>query len=264
MCLFYCLGNKYAFVAYVDKPITSQRVARLETSRFHSQLTSNSSHTVGNKKAKEIGVDEEDDDNEEEGRARYQLASAIATSSSKLTAKFLFRTVTQLNLRPSRGQSPIPTLEVGAINTQLSSCPYLHVDAIDLNSRNPAIREVDFLTMAPDKQFRIVSLAMVLNCVSTEASRGKMLVLAREHLEDDCTALLFLALPLRFFKGPLLDKFTSKFMPKLGFELQLCEETPKIAMMAFRKVSRPIHEHGQQSSIHFKGSSGFDILVDVQ
>jgi len=69
------------------------------------------------------------------------------------------KTHVQLELRPARGEEPLPTLEgtrhrlaranapsraratVGAINLQLSSCPFLNVTAVDLQSRHARIKE---------------------------------------------------------------------------------------------------------------------------
>ena len=134
---------------------------------------------------------------------------------------------------------------------QLSSCAFLKVDAVDLNSRNPLIREVDFMDVPAKSSYDVVTLFMVLNCVPDAPSRGKMLAHANAHLQSD--GLLFVAVPLRLLKGDLLNKFMKVFMRKLGFDLLLSETTPKIALMCFRKLSLT------QVNCSFKGADGFDL-----
>jgi hypothetical protein len=228
-------GKSSAFAPLPNyKPITSQRVARRETSRFHAQL---------------------DAQGDAPDRSRYQTASAIVTSEAKVTSKFLFRTVTRLGLRPGKGRAALRTLEVGAINLQLSSCPYLAVDAIDLVSRNPSIREADFLELRPGDgasvPYQVLTLFMVLNCTKDDLARGQMLQLARQHLAVD--GLLFVALPLRCFAGGDPAAFQEEFVPQLGFRLEAAERTPKIAMMCFRAAAAP----AAWRQARFRGAAGF-------
>ena len=46
------------------------------------------------------------------GRAAYQAASELTTSKHRVS-KWVFSVLTELGLRPSKGQPPLPLLEVG-------------------------------------------------------------------------------------------------------------------------------------------------------
>ena len=119
-------------------------------------------------------------------RAAYQEASALTTARHR-TAKFVFAALTRHGLRPAKGQPPLPLLEaraptaqapalrsraalahrcaahasqVGAVNTQLLSVPWLATRAIDLRSTHPRIEQLDFFALAPAAQFGAVVCAM--------------------------------------------------------------------------------------------------------
>lgn len=55
----------------------------------------------------------------------------------------------------------LKTLEVGAINLQLSSCPWLDVLAIDVHSQHPLIQEIDFFDISPNFNYNVVVCSMV-------------------------------------------------------------------------------------------------------
>ncbi|KAL7682869.1 putative S-adenosylmethionine-dependent methyltransferase Bmt2 [Plasmopara halstedii] len=103
------------------------------------------------------------------GRQAYQDASILSTSFYR-TSKWVFRLLT-----------------LGAINTQLLSCPWLIVRAIDLKYRHKRIEQCDFFSLKPAGEF--VS-SVVLNCTPGAVKRGQMLRMYREHLMDG--GLLFL------------------------------------------------------------------------
>jgi hypothetical protein len=107
----------------------------------------------------------------------------------------VFSSLTRHGLRPAAGAPPLPLLEVGAVNTQLLSVPWLAVRAIDLRSSHPRIEERDFFDLAPAAAFGAVVSSMVLNCVPDAASRGAMLRGMRAHLREG--GMLFVMLPLR-------------------------------------------------------------------
>ena len=92
-------------------------------------------------------------------RAAYQEASALTTSRHR-TAKYVFALLTRHGLRPGRGEPPLPLLEVGAVNTQLLSVPWLAVRAIDLRSTHPRIEQRDFFTLSPAAEFGAVVCSM--------------------------------------------------------------------------------------------------------
>ena len=56
-------------------------------------------------------------------------------------------------------------LQIGAVNAQLLSGPWLSVRAIDLRPCLPSIEQADFLQLQPAGDFDIVVCAMVHNCV---------------------------------------------------------------------------------------------------
>ena len=89
----------------------------------------------------------------------------------------------------------MPALQIGAINAQLLSVPWLQVRAIDLRPCLPSIEQADFLQLHPAGGFDVVVCAMVLNCVPTANDRGNMLLKMRGHLQDGGHA--FIVLPLR-------------------------------------------------------------------
>ena len=66
----------------------------------------------------------------------------------------------QLGKKPAKGVK-LKTLEVGAINLQLSSCPWLDVLAIDINSQHPQIQEIDFFDILPEFKYDVVVCSMV-------------------------------------------------------------------------------------------------------
>lgn len=65
------------------------------------------------------------------GRQAYQEASVLTTGRHR-TCKWIFAIMTKLGLRPAKNQRPLKLLEVGAVNTQLLSVPWLDVRAIDI------------------------------------------------------------------------------------------------------------------------------------
>eukprot|EP01138_Halocafeteria_seosinensis_P006669 gb/GECG01006817.1/.p1 GENE.gb/GECG01006817.1/~~gb/GECG01006817.1/.p1 ORF type:complete len:369 (+),score=44.88 gb/GECG01006817.1/:1-1107(+) len=83
------------------------------------------------------------------GREMYQEASAISTEHFK-SSRFVFQQLTKQGLRPQKKQPKLRVLEIGAVNTQLVSCPWMNVRAIDLRSRDPKIEETDFFNISTD------------------------------------------------------------------------------------------------------------------
>ena len=108
---------------------------------------------------------------------------------------------------PTKGLKPLPVpsalckdvlhmvLQIGAVNAQLLSIPWLSVRAVDLRPCLPSIEQADFIQLQPAGDFDIVVCAMVLNCVPTAKDRGNMLLKARGHLQHGGHA--FIVTPLR-------------------------------------------------------------------
>jgi 25S rRNA (adenine2142-N1)-methyltransferase len=88
------------------------------------------------------------------GRRAYQDASIISTKHFK-SSKWVFQQLTKLGRRPKKKEMPLRTLEIGAINTQLLSCPWLNVRAIDLLKRDPRIEQADFLQLIPTEEYQV-------------------------------------------------------------------------------------------------------------
>ena len=56
------------------------------------------------------------------GRASYQAASELTTSRHR-TSKWIFSLLTQMELRPSKGQPPLKVLEVCPLHDNFQSLP---------------------------------------------------------------------------------------------------------------------------------------------
>lgn len=226
------MGKKVKFAPLKSyKPITNERHARKATSDFHGG-----------------GGD----------RATYQAASALLTDLHKTSSKFVFRSVTKLNLRPKQSEPKLETLEVGAVNAQLLRSPFLKVRAIDIKSRIPGVEELDFFLLDPHdaKKYDLVVLAMVLNCVDTKEKRGIMLKNCRMLTKPG--GLFFLILPARCFPHDTRDKFERKVMDKLGFEVVFKESTPKVVSTCFRASG----DMAQNQLVKF--SDGPRALLDIE
>ena len=131
------------------------------------------------------------------GREAYQAASAAATARHKVASKFVWSHLTKLGFRENtKGEKP-RLLEIGAINTQLLSTPWLQVRSVDLRAppgpssereektKKRRIEAIDFFDVARLPQvneFDAVVCSMVLNCLTSPEQRGEMLRGIRRHL----------------------------------------------------------------------------------
>jgi len=239
------------------KPVTSQRRARAETSRFHELARESSAAASGEAGAAALEA-------LERRRKDYQAASVLLTSTHRASSRFVFRCVTRLGMRPARGERPLRVLEVGAVNTQLQASPFLDVTAIDVRSRHPRIRQLDLFDVPPpdraEDRFDVVVLAMVLNCVESAPRRGEMLARCRAQLRDG--GLLVLVLPLRCFAGAASrDDFDARVMRgALALERVVGEESPKVALACYRRL--PSARAAPAPPVGFAGACGFDVYVD--
>ncbi|KAJ0403842.1 hypothetical protein ATCC90586_000508 [Pythium insidiosum] len=145
------------------------------------------------------------------GRSAYQDASILSTSFHK-TSKWVFQLLTKMERRPKSKEAPLRTLEVGAINTQLLSCPWLNVRAIDLNSKHEKIEQCDFFSLVPAGEYDVLVSSMVINCVPDAPSRGKMLQLSFQHLRPG--GLFFLMLPLLCLRNSMYMTYSRSDDPK--------------------------------------------------
>jgi len=222
------------------RPLTSAKAARRVTSEFHRltrELEELRKERIdrGSKKriAREATLEQEIEGIG--GQRRYQEASVLLTSTHKTTAKWVFKNLTEQRIRPKKGEPPLRLLEVGAVNAQLLSCPWLDVFAIDLKSRHPHIKEMNFfdLEMMREGRFDVICNAMVLNCVPTAEKRGEMLYRCSLLLKNE--GLLLLRLPIRCFEG-IGEKSLENLFFLLGLEILSQAQSPKIWSFALRKV----------------------------
>jgi hypothetical protein len=187
------------------------------------------------------------------GRQAYQAASMVATKRFR-ASKWLFQLVTKYGLRPKSGESPLMTLEIGAINRQLLVCPWLRVRAIDLLSNDPQIEQCDFFTITPAEDlpsstststsspplgpYSLIMCSMVINAVGSALERGRMLQLMCRHLQPG--GHLFLTLPLLCLNhsSTMTYQLFSDALRYAGFIIRETKDTPKIAFFC---CQRPLH-----------------------
>ena len=168
------------------------------------------------------------------GRQAYQEASVLTTTRHR-TCKWIFAIITKLGLRPTKNQSPLKLLEVGAVNTQLLSVPWLAVRAIDIKAQHPRIEQIDFFDVTPACCYNAVVLSMVLNCVSTALKRGRMLALVRDHLLPG--GHLFLMIPRRCIENSPYCSFStiSDALSVVGLKVVETKLSPKVAFFCAQK-----------------------------
>lgn len=125
--------------------------------------------------------------------------------------------------------------QVGAINTQLLSCPWLDVRAIDLNSRHERIEQRDFFELQPAGEFQVLVSSMVLNCVPDAESRGRMLKLMYAHLQPGGHAFLMIPLLcLRNSKFMTYSRFVA-ILQAVGFAVKETKDSPKVSFFCLEK-----------------------------
>mmetsp|Transcript_43755 Transcript_43755/g.75578 ORF Transcript_43755/g.75578 Transcript_43755/m.75578 type:complete len:352 (-) Transcript_43755:245-1300(-) len=267
-------------IALVPPPMTSRKRARKVTSSFHN-LTKKMDEIQQSdldhaEKEKKIGMLEQELA-QLGGRAAYQSASQLSTSFFS-TSKWVMGELARLGRRPKKHQPPPRVLEVGAINNTLLTCPWLNVDAIDLKSTHPDIREIDFFKLKPKQEYDAVVSSMVINCVPCPYKRGEMLRGYRDHLRRPCSnandgleeaaghfvatdqtqkenaesgssgscGLLFLTLPRRCLdcSRHLTAKLFEELLQGVGFEIIAKKESPKVAFFLC-KLSEEYLAHGE-------------------
>ena len=168
------------------------------------------------------------------GRQRYQDASKVSTRHNR-TVKYVCSVLTSLKLRPGKGEAKLNVLEIGAINTHLLDVTFLRTTAIDLNSCNHRIQQIDFFDLDPKSKYDVIVSSMVINCVPTKEQRLQMLLNINRHLNTN--GHMFLILPLlvsgnRYFLIAI-HLFVSR---DIGFKLKHTKTTPKLAFFV-KKVN---------------------------
>jgi hypothetical protein len=120
------------------KPVTSLKLSRKIIGRFHALQAARAS-ARGAEALRALDAEEA----ALGGRQAYQAAAALSTSAFR-ASRWVFKTLIAAGLQPPAGGLPLRVLELGAVNAQLSSCPWLRVRAIDLLSRHAAVETKDF------------------------------------------------------------------------------------------------------------------------
>lgn len=201
----------------------SRRVARKITSKYHD-VKAEIAATSSLEEKKEL----EGKLNEMGGIDAYQQASIISTAHFK-TSRWIVKTLTELGKKPEKGHK-LRSLEIGAINIQLSQTPWLCNRAIDINSQHPQIEECNFFDVEPRHDYDVVVCSMVINCVESACKRGEMIARLACLLKEE-TGILFLILPKRCVESPHIGGYSvfEDLLHGFGYT-QLTEKriTPKV------------------------------------
>lgn len=140
--------------------VKSRKMARKITSKYHVlQKQKQAALSIPDKEEREAKLSKVDDElSSMGGIQRYQEASVISTQHFK-TSKWVLQTLRRIGKLPSACK--LTTLEVGAINDQLSLSPLLRVRAIDINAQLPCIEECNFFDVPPAFSYDVVVCSMV-------------------------------------------------------------------------------------------------------
>jgi len=240
-------------IPILPPPVKSRKQARKLTTRFHSLsneievLKRNKSKTADEKKAELTRLQKELE--LMGGRAAYQSASQLSTSFFN-TSKWVVSQIINSCYKEEHITQKIKLLEVGAINTYLLSCKWMDVTAIDIRSSHPDIKEIDFFTMKASREYDVVVLSMVLNCVPDPFKRGLMIRLC--HAQLKCGGYFFVMLPRRCLEQ---SRFMSKelfqeILSTAGFETLSTKNTPKVSFFCCKSVQAvPKNEHTNQNTV---------------
>ena len=182
-------------------------------------------------------------------RRNLQLLEVGAINTDLLDAAGRKRTVFKKKSSAKPGQDVASQKQLLEVNSysriETENIPYhkLDVRAIDIRSMNDRIEEVDFLKMpfrdSQDKhvlRYDVIVCSMVINCVTTPESRGKMLSLLFHHLRPG--GMCFLTLPklcLYQSKYITMIHFQHILSKCIGFDIQETKESPKVAFFVLKR-----------------------------
>lgn len=111
------------------------------------------------------------------------------------TARWLIRTLVAKGWKRPRDQPKMRLLDVGALGANYEGVGWVAPEAIDLRSRHPAVKEVNFFKHQPAQLYDVVCLSLVVNFVPSPQQRGEMLRRACDLLDPTGEELVFLVLP---------------------------------------------------------------------
>ena len=233
--------------ALAPPPMKSRKVARAVTTQFHElthelerlQKLEKQGSQEGKKarRTRQRRIEEIKTKLQEAGgRQRYQDASKVSTRHNR-TVKYVCSVLTSLKLRPRKGERKLNVLEIGAINTHLLDVTFLKTTAIDLNSCNHRIKQIDFFDLDPKSKYDVIVSSMVINCVPTKEQRLQMLLNINRHLNTN--GHMFLILPLLCIRKSLFSNCNTFicFLGDIGFKLKHTKTTPKLAFFCCEKVN---------------------------
>jgi 25S rRNA (adenine2142-N1)-methyltransferase len=227
-------------------PLAKEQATNLSSKATRTLIRSHHNLQKAQKQALKDGEDARARDLEAEivakgGLMKYQLASRQGQcaerggDSSRVLVKWLKPVFEKTQGNAQR----LRLLEIGALSTKnaCSGISCLDVKRIDLKSREPGIKEVDFMDMAVPEdgnKFHIISLSLVLNYVPDPASRGAMIARIPTFLEhskaEQIIPALFLVLPLACVANSryLTEERLSRIMRAVGFQLSRQKTTSKL------------------------------------
>ena len=180
--------------------------------------------------------------------AAYQRSSKISTEHFS-TSRWVVRQLIKLGVKSSKSPYFHPSveddqrprlLEVGAINRQLLTVPWLNTRAIDIRSSDEGIEKRDFLDLCLQSEeadrYHITVCSMVLNCVPSAKDRGRMLKgLSRV---TRASGLVFIMIPRRCIyqsHNMCLCRW-QKCLEAASLRTLHMEETPKIAFFVCQRA----------------------------
>ena len=157
--------------------------------------------------------------------------------------------------------------------TQYKNVPMynLHVRAIDLRSSHESIEEADYLSLPPptstssssrpntnnkinqNNYYDVIVCSMVLNCVTTDKDRGKMITKIYTELNHD--GLCFLTIPkLCLTQSKYMDRklFEELLVMGVGFEIVNVKETPKVAFWVLKKKKKDMKDEEERQRCDWK------------
>ncbi len=202
------------------------------------------------------------------GLEAYQRASLLGQSKERGgdSSKWLLPHVRQRYQSASRPDgTALALLDVGALrNNYTEQSSWITPFCIDLNSQSPEIQQQDFMTLEP-RPFDVVCLSLVLNFVEMPLARGRMLLHARQFLEqssaENWTPLLYIVLPLPCVSNSryMTHEHFVALMKSIGFSAASHHHAKKIAYYLFeldREKSNDARSDAEKQSTKKKINDG--------
>ena len=263
-------------------PSQSSKETRKSIRRFHQlqKAKAQALHNGEDEKASHIqkSIDSHG------GLAKYQAASLLGQSndrggdSSKVLVRwiqnYLANDASRKTLdQEGRSSSPLRLLEVGALSpiNACSQSKLFKMTRIDLRSLHPSIKRQDFmkrpLPAGEDDVFDVISLSLVLNCVSDPSQRGDMLRRTcqflrqdtdKKELENSASSAfypsLFLVLPASCVTNSryLTEERLNMIMESMGYTILRRKLTKKLIYYLWRYDPTKVDDRAKFSKVEVK------------